>query len=282
MRLGRPSKWYTQIQDFAPRGVIASTSLKRRVPYQPEIAVETPIRGARASASLIPPLHVESGSILAAVETCDRLRCGCSVAAARPPPLLKSKPYRPSLPARDRSERRPERQAGPTVRRTAIRVRLRSAPRRGYPGGHPRPPIFAAVPTWCRHAAERRPQSVPISLKNLAGGLGFEPRLAESESAVLPLDDPPPGSFGRRGDSTAGRDWVGRAKPRRSRAFGLPGLCATMPPAGERKKLDREHSAAGPRFCRSRRPGPRGRVGQPGRRAAPLRGDLCRARSRHQ
>jgi hypothetical protein len=25
----------------------------------------------------------------------------------------------------------------------------------------------------------------------LAGGLGLEPRLAESESAVLPLDDPP-------------------------------------------------------------------------------------------
>src|SRR5215218_2433461 len=30
----------------------------------------------------------------------------------------------------------------------------------------------------------------------LAGGLGFEPRLAESESAVLPLDDPPPVSCG--------------------------------------------------------------------------------------
>jgi hypothetical protein len=29
--------------------------------------------------------------------------------------------------------------------------------------------------------------------KEVAGGLGFEPRLAESESAVLPLDDPPPG-----------------------------------------------------------------------------------------
>ena len=28
-------------------------------------------------------------------------------------------------------------------------------------------------------------------LNRLAGGLGFEPRLAESESAVLPLDDPP-------------------------------------------------------------------------------------------
>jgi hypothetical protein len=26
----------------------------------------------------------------------------------------------------------------------------------------------------------------------MVGGLGFEPRLAESESAVLPLDDPPP------------------------------------------------------------------------------------------
>ena len=28
-------------------------------------------------------------------------------------------------------------------------------------------------------------------IKELVGGLGFEPRLAESESAVLPLDDPP-------------------------------------------------------------------------------------------
>ncbi len=28
-------------------------------------------------------------------------------------------------------------------------------------------------------------------LNMLAGGLGFEPRPAESESAVLPLDDPP-------------------------------------------------------------------------------------------
>lgn len=31
------------------------------------------------------------------------------------------------------------------------------------------------------------------ALGKLAGGLGFEPRLAESESAVLPLDDPPTG-----------------------------------------------------------------------------------------
>src|SRR5271168_1056954 len=54
-------------------------------------------------------------------------------------------------------------------------------------------PIFKPGPTWCRHGI--RPISISSSmlLKWLAGGLGFEPRLAESESAVLPLDDPPPG-----------------------------------------------------------------------------------------
>ena len=31
------------------------------------------------------------------------------------------------------------------------------------------------------------------SHQSLAGGLGFEPRLTESESVVLPLDDPPIG-----------------------------------------------------------------------------------------
>ena len=31
--------------------------------------------------------------------------------------------------------------------------------------------------------------------RKVAGGLGFEPRLAESESAVLPLDDPPTSSL---------------------------------------------------------------------------------------
>ena len=30
-----------------------------------------------------------------------------------------------------------------------------------------------------------------ILSEKVAGGLGFEPRLTESESAVLPLDDPP-------------------------------------------------------------------------------------------
>ena len=37
---------------------------------------------------------------------------------------------------------------------------------------------------------KRDPQGVSFGVK-MAGGLGFEPRLEESESSVLPLDDPP-------------------------------------------------------------------------------------------
>jgi hypothetical protein len=43
----------------------------------------------------------------------------------------------------------------------------------------------AAVPILCLEKEITKP------MKTLAGGLGFEPRQAESESAVLPLDDPP-------------------------------------------------------------------------------------------
>jgi hypothetical protein len=39
---------------------------------------------------------------------------------------------------------------------------------------------------------DRDLQGVEMLWNKVAGGLGFEPRLAESESAVLPLDDPPP------------------------------------------------------------------------------------------
>ncbi len=43
----------------------------------------------------------------------------------------------------------------------------------------------------------------------MAGGLGFEPRQAESESAVLPLDDPPPGrcTYGARVVRKASGRW---------------------------------------------------------------------------
>ena len=37
-------------------------------------------------------------------------------------------------------------------------------------------------------------RKTPNPLKRLAGGPGFEPGLTESESVVLPLDDPPNGS----------------------------------------------------------------------------------------
>ena len=45
----------------------------------------------------------------------------------------------------------------------------------------------------------RRPRPLDDGTTNMAGGLGFEPRLAGPEPAVLPLDDPPitNGSFSR-------------------------------------------------------------------------------------
>ena len=48
--------------------------------------------------------------------------------------------------------------------------------------GTERPPAFYAC------------KALTLFMK-LAGGLGFEPRQAESESAVLPLDDPPTERF---------------------------------------------------------------------------------------
>src|SRR5471030_1495905 len=46
------------------------------------------------------------------------------------------------------------------------------------------------MPLKCR-AYCKSPENTPFGANPLAGGLGFEPRQAESESAVLPLDDPP-------------------------------------------------------------------------------------------
>src|SRR3954462_5268539 len=51
---------------------------------------------------------------------------------------------------------------------------------------------------WIRRMAEL-PQDVRWIRceRALAGGRGFEPRLTESESVVLPLDDPPAGAAAR-------------------------------------------------------------------------------------
>src|ERR1051326_1133774 len=56
----------------------------------------------------------------------------------------------------------------------------------------------------------------------VAGGLGFEPRLAESESAVLPLDDPPAGAVVPQ---------VSRAGRRRNLVRGGPGFKPVAPGA---------------------------------------------------
>src|SRR5580693_2993699 len=77
--------------------------------------------------------------------------------------------------------------------------------------------------------------TVSKSLERLAGGLGFEPRLAESESAVLPLDDPPSdaqlesGPIARWIDSTTRRRTVGLS------VTVLPGSCLprVTPPIAE-------------------------------------------------
>ena len=100
--------------------------------------------------------------------------------------------------------------------------------------------------------AYRARPAVPALEKNcmgreLVGGLGFEPRLAESESAVLPLDDPPD----RHRSALA----VGR------RLRGVGGLIATR--GGLVKRFFRRHMGG---FRRDFRPSERRR----GRSPAPL------------
>ena len=61
----------------------------------------------------------------------------------------------------------------------------------------------------------------------MAGGLGFEPRQAESESAVLPLDDPPTGLLARR----RVRDYVatpGAGCKQVATWLRVPGNCTTV------------------------------------------------------
>ena len=45
---------------------------------------------------------------------------------------------------------------------------------------------------------EQGGKALNIAKGRVAGGRGFEPRLTESESAVLPLYDPPAGSIGAK------------------------------------------------------------------------------------
>ena len=63
----------------------------------------------------------------------------------------------------------------------------------------------------------------------LAGGLGFEPRLAESESAVLPLDDPP--EVGRKLNADPQRHKARAADLTRRRRGGRSAVPAPRPAA---------------------------------------------------
>ena len=54
------------------------------------------------------------------------------------------------------------------------------------------PGLLVGAESWkSSDPAQAGPENVSDWELGLAGGLGFEPRQAESESAVLPLDDPP-------------------------------------------------------------------------------------------
>jgi len=76
----------------------------------------------------------------------------------------------------------------------------------GYPADWQTPSPFRRQGFSTRprsRKAKRPPRGWPFYF--LAGGEGFEPPLAESESAVLPLDDPPMGSKDYRFENCTAR-----------------------------------------------------------------------------
>ena len=72
--------------------------------------------------------------------------------------------------------------------------------------------MIGACPTGGSEGALRpvtqTPEKTSSGGLSVAGGLGFEPRLTESESAVLPLNYPPPGtcSYGTGAAARVGLD----------------------------------------------------------------------------
>src|SRR5580704_17966850 len=87
-------------------------------------------------------------------------------------------------------------------------------------------------------APPRHESSTKSLRQRLAGGLGFEPRPAESESAVLPLDDPPstaaqkPGAIGQNwyhNGAALGRLAIAPANRSRRRVKGQSPLPSVLP-----------------------------------------------------
>src|SRR5260370_33880515 len=77
-----------------------------------------------------------------------------------------------------------------------------------------------------RLAADRRTGPTALSggrkgkRNKLAGGLGFEPRLTESESAVLPLNYPPPAKTRASGRPRCALSFAGRGRVLAGRHLG--------------------------------------------------------------
>ena len=78
---------------------------------------------------------------------------------------------------------------------------------------------------------------ISMAWRLVAGGLGFEPRLAESESAVLPLDDPPTNQLESLG-SVGSRDGLRRWRS----ALGVQrGVLLMQRPAGVNRSPQPPH-----------------------------------------
>ena len=97
---------------------------------------------------------------------------------------------------------------------------------RGRGMGKHRVPAFHTRDGRVVRGGEKKASVRWPSFRGLAGGLGFEPRLAESESAVLPLDDPPMSGFAARNHLHSGPCAPGPPASRAS-CFPVPGVPET-------------------------------------------------------
>ena len=102
-------------------------------------------------------------------------------------------------------------------------ARLNNAPtnktswQHGHSGGANPTALSAMQARLQTGRSDLRGRTVKAERNQVAGGLGFEPRLAESESAVLPLDDPPSARRIAPALDSTKRASLGRGGPRTGR-----------------------------------------------------------------
>ena len=173
------------------------------------------------------PTHEQNGTLcLAASPVCSSLQArSTTLPTNAPAPRLQPKPDQSGRPItlrlrkprarpkartsrrRQRRRRKSKKQRRPNRLRQANRssppAQFRQAPTPRTPATPPAtsmaPPATVAAPPAAPAAppaaivqdSTTSPQASARERRRLAGGLGFEPRLTESESAVLPLNYPP-------------------------------------------------------------------------------------------